>query len=182
MIPLKINGKKHLVPTISELSTRQYIDLVNKGDYNLIDYLAIALGMSPKLTAKLKIKNPAFLESQLYPTFPDYSKFKAKNFFVVNGRRYNLSQNFTLGQVFEIEENGKNLKDFEMMVFVLAVNADQDNYNKLLSEIYKKKACEVLPDAFFLLKNLRIGRYSKMIYTILRAWLILTNYLRKRRA
>lgn len=172
MILLKINNKKTKVPQVHELSAEKYIKLLQKGDFSIIDYLSIALDMSVDKASNIRIKNPSFLAMQLYGVFPDYSKRKPKKHIVLGEKRYKLDPDCTLGQRFIIEENGKNLKDFELMIFILAVFADQENYSELIEKIKKSPASEIMPEAFFLFKSLQIG--SKLGRKLLRALIYLT--------
>lgn len=160
MIILRINGQKKTIPRADELTVAQYVRLTAKPEFNLIDYLAAVDNLDAQNVSKYIIQNPQFLSNQLFAKFPDYSKTKAKRFIVIKGVFYKLDSDFTLGQRFIIEENGKNKKGFELMLFILAVCADVDNYESLLIEIDGMKAANVLPEAFFLLKILQTGKRS----------------------
>lgn len=153
MIPIKINGKQTNVPAIGEITTGQYIELIKIPNFNLIDYLAVVLGMSNKMVEDLRVKNPKFLASQLFPTVPDYSMASHRDFIVVKGVMYKLCKDFTLGQRFKIEENGKNKEGFDLIVYILAINSGAE-----IKDILQTHAKNILPEAFFLLQNLSHGR------------------------
>ena len=153
MITLKINNKDVKVPAITELSTEKFCKLHDLNDFTIIDYLSIVIGVDYKIAENFKIKNPAFLGGQLFGNIPDYESKKSKKFIVVEGRKYDLSPNFTLGQRFQIEEKGKGKKGMDLILFILAVNADQENHPALLEKIKQEPAALILPEAFFLLKN-----------------------------
>lgn len=160
MITLKINNKDVKVPKITELSTDKFCKLHDMNDFTIIDYLSVVLDEDYKIAENFKIKNPAFLGGQLFGSIPDYESKKPKKFIVVEGRKYDLNPDFTLGQRFQIEENGKGKAGMELILFILAVNADQGNHPALLEKIKQEPAALILPEAFFLLRNLSSGRSS----------------------
>ena len=164
MIPLIINNEIRLVPKITELNTEQFAELIKLDSFNLIDYLAIVLGLSHKVVEGVTVRNPLFLAQQLYPVIPDYSKHKPKKQITIDGKVYLLKKDFTLGQRFLIEENGKGLTGIDLYILILAVTADQENYPDLLPKIKQMPAAETLPDAFFLAKNLRVGKNYVLIF------------------
>jgi len=65
MIPLIINKESRLIPTISEMKTGNFIELIKLDNFNLIDYLAINLEMSRKVVESVTVKNPVFFGSTI---------------------------------------------------------------------------------------------------------------------
>lgn len=176
MITLKTNNIPYKIPTIHELDVATFAKLQGFGDFTIIDYLSIVLDIDFKTASDFRIKNPIFLSNQLYGDFPDYESQKPRKFITVKGKRYNLNPNFTLGQRFIIEENGKGKDGLELLLFMLAVNADQDNYSELLELINKEQASRIIPEAFFLLGNLSNGRsLEQMFLRVFKRWMKMLN-------
>jgi len=163
MIPLIINGKRVSVPQITELTVPQFCKLMEIGDFNLIDYIGVVLDMERKIVEGLTVKNPLLLANQLYGYIPDYSKVKSKF----------KKPDFTLGQRFLIEENGKAMNRPFLDVFIYETYTGIDTSNKLASEI--------MPDAFFLFKSLRIGSNLEPNYLArFLLWLAMPKFKNKR--
>jgi len=170
MIPLEINGITQEVPTIYELTTKQYVDLMKLPKFNLIDYITTVLELPKVDVEKCRVKNPLFLSSQLYPSIPDYSKVKAKKHI----RGVQINPDVTLGQRFLIEENGKGLKDFDLIVHALEVLTELN--------IKNMPASETLPEGFFLCRNLLRGNNKGLNFLKRILNMILIRKLKSRRA
>lgn len=167
MIPIKINGIKNEIPTFNELTVEQYIKyrkaIKRKKDFSIIDYLSIVLKTNYKAVYFSKIKKIQFL-SETLGQVKDYSKIKPKKEFIINKEIYKLESYSiqTVGQRFMIQENGKKFKDTEeFLCFVLAVCIIKEvNLNKIIELkdlILKEYYIDILPTAFFLLRNLMTG-------------------------
>ena len=183
MIPLKINGNQTNVPTISELSTGKFLKLLDMNEFNFIDYLSVVLDMSKKVASNLKIKNLPFLYDQLYGTIPDYELSRPQKRLVIDKKNYNLNDDFTIGQRITIEEVGRGKTENELIILILAVACDSENYEKLIPKILESPAKNVMPEAFFLLRNLSSGRsYARNFIRMLRIITTLIKNLKSKLA
>lgn len=170
MIPVKINGQTHKIPTFDELSIKHYIEykktLKKKKSFTIIDYLSIVLGQEYKLVYFSKINNVDGLMSVIGSS-RDYTKIKPGKQFIIAGDVYNLENYLieTVGQRFMIQENGKKFKqDEELLCFILAVSIIREvNLGKVLKfkdKIMDEAYIDILPTGFFLFRNL-INGYDK---------------------
>ena len=77
MIPFKINGQKHLIPTVwSDVTYHQYIKLITTPN-NLIDYIAVFVDIPRETLATAKLNNVERIALALsFLTIPP--KFEAK--------------------------------------------------------------------------------------------------------
>ena len=166
MLSLRINKQKRLVPTFREINVNHFLKLEKIGNFNLIDYLSVVLDMEKGDVSNITVTNHQLLSYKLLGNIKKYDKINPKKFIVVQGKRYNLNKNFTLGQRFIIEENGKGKSPMELILFILAVNADQKNYNHLLPKLQDELACHIMPEAFFLLKHFSTGKSYAMKFLI----------------
>lgn len=188
MIEIKINGEKKMIPTASELTAKQYIKVVQmhnelkeKNELNeisfLICYLATALDVSYKKAFFSKLSNYSLLKR--IGDISDYATLNpVKRMVFKNGDFYYMPDEIeTVGQRWVIEKNSSSLKTEEMLCLILAVALARDPMNSDSVNILKKKIMnepyqDVLPTAFFLLKNLLIGKSSgasffrKLMYSI----------------
>lgn len=165
MISIKINGEKKKIPTANELTVSQYSELVKAEKQNIISYLSIVLGVEYKTTFFSKINNIALLKR--IGKVEHYDKLKPKKKIVLSDSSFYYIPNEieTLGQRFMIEENSSKLEEEEYLCFVLAVGLSKDpmNYdsvNSLKEKLMNEPYVNILPTAFFLLKNLSNGKRS----------------------
>jgi hypothetical protein len=189
MITIKINGKKEKIPTANELTVRQYIKLVEKEEFNIINYLSACLEKEYKVVFNSKIKGFEYLGKRI-GEIEDYTKIKMDDYLILqNGEIHTVSilGISTIGERFMIEENARKLKAEEFLCFILAIciinEKDKMNYGKindmkeyLMEQPYKK----ILPVAFFLLQNLKLGNKKGMKFFNLLKLLIRTLVLRFR--
>jgi hypothetical protein len=158
MIYLQINCDKVPVPTIKEVTTASFLKLQELKSFNLIDYFSIVLGYSRKKSSDLVVKNPNFLAEQLYGDIPNYELSAPKKRIVINGTNYKLSDDFTIGERIVIEESGRKMSETDLLILILAVACDSEKYSELIPLILNSPAHLVLPEAFFLLRNLSHGK------------------------
>lgn len=164
MIKIKINGQNETIPTADELTVNQYIEFVKNKETNIIGYLSSVLGITYKESFYSKVSNSTYLKQRI-GSINDYTKMLPVNKIIFKDGDYRFLKDLdisTIGERWTIEENGKNLKDEELLCFVLAVLLTKDSMNlekvnemkeKLMNEPYKN----VLPTAFFLLRRFSIG-------------------------
>jgi hypothetical protein len=158
MIELHINKKEVKIPSARELTVKQYIAYFKKWEEKmhplkeLIIYLSVVLKISKNKTANFKTNNSMQLLKRI-GNIEDYTKIKPNEYLL----GYKLDAISTIGQKLMIEENGSSLKDEELMVFILAVAMVKipniDKVNEIKDKMMDMKYLDVLPSAFFLLKN-----------------------------
>jgi len=170
MIPLKIKTDKgatikKTIPSLDELTVEQFIKFENrnKAKNDLISYLSLILNISYKAAYNLKIPDSEVIKLGL-GKWVDYRKIKPPKKMIVDDEVYILSNCDieTLGQRIAIQENIKKYKNEEALVFILSValvkSPDLKKIVKLKEKLMQLPYREVLPAAFFLLKNLTNGR------------------------
>jgi hypothetical protein len=169
MINLKINGEKKTIPSIDELTVRQYSEFI-KTDMTLVNYLSVVLGIPYKDAFNIKLKGMKQLKKRI-GELKDYTKIPYRRKFLFRDRliwtrRIDIS---TVGQRFMVEEHGKKLENEELLCFILALGIAKNPMNseeldeikdKLMDSNYKT----ILPIAFFLGSRFLIGRSNAMNY------------------
>jgi len=159
-IPIKINGKKYVVPQLCDLSTKDFIEVAkiegivkDGGSFDTVKYIAWYL--------KLNIKKAFFatLPDKLHRElsyFPDIEKTKPPALDYIDTKK----AIYTVGQRFQVEES--SLKGYELTVFVLAVAQAESNNIDGVNELYhfymSKPAVYILPHAFFFSKIYANGK------------------------
>jgi hypothetical protein len=168
MITLTLNKEKKRIPTMDELTVKQFTELTKK-DINIVNYLSVTLGINYKDAFNTKLKGVDKLLKRL-GKLEDFTKL-TPNKIVVDDKLIDIKKIdvSTVGQRFMIEENARSLNNEELLCFILAIGVVDDPMNieeinelkeKLLNEPYKK----ILPNAFFLASRFLIGRKSVMNY------------------
>ena len=76
MIKVTINSKKVLLPTMRELTVKQYIEFV-RTDMSLVNYLSVCLKVKYKEAFNLKVKNINALNLRI-GQLKDYTKTISK--------------------------------------------------------------------------------------------------------
>lgn len=187
MIKIELNNKTHIIPSMDELTVNQFIEL-KKRDLNIISYLSVVCETTFKEVFNTKLKGYKALKKRL-GKLEDYTKLPYKKQLIIGDDVINTSEIglTTVGQRYMIEENGKKLKDEELLCFVLAVailndSSSEDNpvmkiglinekKNELMTQPYKN----ILPTAFFLANRFLIGKSSAMNYLKMSRQLINTR-------
>ena len=170
MIILTINGEKKKVPSLDQLTVSQYIKMSGKEDISFIDYLSIVFDISYKEAFNIKYKGLDKLINRI-GELEDYTKLPVNSQLVIEDEVYNIKdlEISTVGQRFMIEVSAKNLKNEELLCYILAVAILKDCMDsekikefkdKLLNLAYK----EILPAAFFLAKRFSIGKRNVLNY------------------
>jgi hypothetical protein len=172
MITLKIKylgSKKYetiKIPTCRELTVNQYIKVkksIKDGGLNLIDYLCCVLDKEYRQIYQSGIKRADIILESL-GMIEDYSKLKTPRSINLLGVNYNLDdiKIESHGQRFTIEETARKYQDEELLCFILSVaiinEPDIDLINQMKEKIMEASYIEILPAAFFLLKNFLNGR------------------------
>lgn len=168
MITLTLNKEKKQIPTMDELTVRQFTELTKK-DINIVNYLSVTLGVNYKDAFNTKVKGIDKLLKRL-GKLDDYTKLVPSKVVVddklIDIKKIEVS---AVGQRFMIEENARKLQNEELLCFILAIGIVDDPMNieeinelkeKLLNQPYKK----ILPNAFFLASRFLIGRSSVTNY------------------
>lgn len=176
MIHLTINKEKVSIPTMNELTVKQYIEL-SKKDINIVSYLSVVLGMTYRESFNCKTKGIDKLLKRL-GKLEDYTKITPEKKVIVNDELIDILEIevSTVGQRFMIEESSRNMGNEELLCFILAIGMINDpeaddnpamNFDKitelkdkLMDGPYKK----ILPNAFFLANRFLIGRNNAMNY------------------
>ena len=151
MIHIKIQDKSYRIKSISELTTKEFIELSKLPELNFVTYIAWQTGLNTDsaffavtsaAVEKAIGKIPDVTKLPL-PKWPDYKKLIE-----------------TVGQRHQIESC--KLEGYELVVFILAVSQARSNNS---DEVEKKRLeylnlpfAEVLPAGFFFLKILNGGR------------------------
>jgi len=148
MIPIKIDGKKYSIKAISQLTTKEFIELSKVPVLDMIKYITWQTGIESFFAEVSKTVEKAIgivpdISLLSKPKWPDYSKTIE-----------------TVGQRHQIEESG--LTGYELLVFVLAVSQARsnniDDVNKLRDTYLTMPFQKVLPAGFFFFKILQTGR------------------------
>jgi len=160
MIPIKINNKKYSIKSIQELTTKEFIELseidfssISTNDMFYIKYIEKQSGCSFEdvffTTIKESLKKHIGIP-------PDITKLPTP---IVDYIDYNKNIQ-TIGQRHQVEES--NLKNFELLVFILAVaqaqNPDISKVYELRDYYMNKPFVEILPAGFFFFKIYRNGK------------------------
>lgn len=153
MIPITIGKKKYDLKAIWELTTREFIELSKIKDIDIQKYIAWQLSLDADMVFFAKI-SPA-IEAAI-GVAPDITK-------LIPCAEFDLKKGIdTLGQRHQIEQCNK--KDFELLVFTLAVSQAQsmniDDVMKLYDEYMKKEFYKVLPTGFFFFNRSKRGSSS----------------------
>jgi hypothetical protein len=150
MIPIKIQGKPYKIKSISELTTKEFLELATISELDTVKYIAWQTGVDMKdaffavtsKTVELAIGQIPNIANLARPTWPDYTKTIQ-----------------TVGQRHQVEASG--LKGYALLVFILAVSQARsnniDDVNALRDSYLEKPFTEVLPAGFFFYKISRGG-------------------------
>ena len=170
MISLKINGEKKQIPAADELTVKQYSEFVKQDKQDIISYLSVTLGITYKQAFYSKLNNIGLLKR--IGTVKQYDLLKPKKKILLkDGTFYYIPEEITtIGQRFMIEENAAKLEEEEYLCFVLAVGLvndpmNLDSVNNLKEKLMNESYTEILPTAFFLLRNLSNGKNSVMNFS-----------------
>jgi len=157
MIELKINKEKKYIPTVRELTVKQYIAFMNSEKQDIINYLSVTLGVDYVAAWNLNINNYDVLFARI-GEIKDYSKLKPRKFIL----DYEVEEISTIGQRFMIEEQSKAFENEELMCFILAValikTPDIGRIIELKNKLMDEPFMEILPTAFFLQKRFVNGK------------------------
>jgi hypothetical protein len=153
MIPITINKKKYDLKAIWELTTREFIELSKIKDIDIQKYIAWQLSLDADLVFFAKI-SPA-IEAAI-GVAPDITT-------LIPCTEFDLKKGIdTLGQRHQIEQCNK--KDFELLVFTLAVSQAQsmniDDVTKLYDKYMGMEFYKILPTGFFFFNRSRHGKNS----------------------
>lgn len=151
MIPIKINKKKYKVKAISELTTREFIELSKIEDLNIIKYIAWQTG-SDLEKAFLATTSPTVQKA--IGAIPDITKLKKPNCF-----DYKMLID-TVGQRHQVESC--EYEGYELLVFCLAVSQARsnniDDVEKLYYSYLDLNFTQILPAGFFFFKSYKHGK------------------------
>lgn len=153
MIPIKINNKKYKIKPINDLTTREFIELINIEELDYTKYIAWQTGLK---------MDEAFFSVVSYTiekaigNVPDVGKLPRP-------KQFDYSRKIeTIGQRYQVEES--NAKGYDLIVFVLAVaqarSNNIDDVYKLRDKYMDQNFKEVLPAAIFFFNNLKNGKNS----------------------
>ena len=168
MIALKINGEKHEIPAISELTFKQFNDTVVKSKVTkLQEYLSIFTSMSVEELMSSKIKSVSI--TSLYHHIFNVSVKEEINrkyeSFTHNGNTFEMKEmsidlfgeHYLFSLIFNQYKN-KSLNVYELGLYALAISLSNTQEMQEIEEIYmdlqNKNWRDVLPHGFFLLKKL----------------------------
>lgn len=169
MISVIINGKNKKIPSMDELTVKQYAKYI-RTDMSLINYLSVCLNINYKKASNIKIKNLDLLGLRL-GEIKDYTKVSTPKKLIINDELFFIKniEISTVGQRFMIEENAKKLKDEELFCFILAIGIVKDpmnidEVNKMKNKLMKQSYINVLPLGFFLASRFLNGKKSVMSF------------------
>lgn len=153
MIPITINKKKYQVKPIAELTTAEFMEVVKIEGLTMVKYIAWSTGLKME-EAFFAITSNAV--NSAIGIIPDISKLPRPDCFDYS----NIIE--TVGQRHQIEAS--KLKDYELLVFVLAVSQAKsnniDDVYKLRDEYMNRPFMEILPAALFFFRILAHGKSS----------------------
>lgn len=172
MIPIKINGKKYQIKSISELTTSDFIELSKIEDLTFVKYIAFQTGLSLEEAFYCVTSNA--IEKGI-GIMPDVTVLK----FCKRFDKKKLIE--TVGQRHQLETCNKT--GLELLVYALAVAQAKSNNSDDVDHLYRlymqQPFHEVLPSGFFFFKKYRFGRQSVMSF--LKELPHLISMLRKRK-
>jgi hypothetical protein len=151
MIPVTIADKKYRIKSISELTTREFIELNKIEELTFIKYIAWQTSTDLEKAFFTRIDK---LTEQSIGVVPDIRTLK-------RSKRFDYKKTIqTVGQRHQVE--GCNLTNFELLVFCLAVSQAQsnniDDVIALRDAYMQQPFTEILPSGFFFFKNLEHGK------------------------
>lgn len=179
MIPLKItqdgHTTKYMIKSINELTTREFIKLSKIENPSIIDYLAISTGITYDKACEFKIEKPWLIQKAI-GEIPDIEKLP-----VPEWTNKNVIE--TIGQRYLIETNSEKFKNYDLIVFVMAVAMKRtmniDEIYKYMEYLYNRSFIEVIPAARFFFLNFKYGKSKGNIILNLIRKLIKILYLKR---
>jgi hypothetical protein len=171
-IPIKIGSKQYNIKPISELTTKEFIELSNIEGLDTVKY--IAWQTSTDLSKAFFAVTSKSVERAIGKV-PDITKLPRPK-----GFDYSKIID-TVGQRHQIENSGKT--GFPLLVFSLAVSQARSNNADMVAELetlyLSRPFTEILPAGFFFFRNYRHGKRN--VLNPLSLLRYLTNMLRIRR-
>lgn len=157
MIPITINGKKHLIKSANELTTKEFIDFMKTKNPDKIKLIGFQTGRKYDVIFKTKIsKNVLMMIGEI----PDIEKLKPPK--TILGYHINRFGIETVGQRFQLETSG--YKGYELLLFVVAValtnDPDLDKVNMMKERLLNEPFIQVMGAGNFFFRNLMNGRNS----------------------
>ena len=150
MIPIKIAGKKYIIKSINELTTKEFIDMNKLQVTDTVKYVAWQTNTSMDnsfFAVSSKILDKAI------GAVPDITKLPRPKMYDYNKKI------ITVGQRHQVEASG--LSGHKLLVFCLAVSQAQstniDHVNALYDEYMLKPFYEILPAGFFFFMTYKTG-------------------------
>lgn len=156
MIAIKINGKSYKIKEISELTTKEFIEVNRIEELDQLKYIAWTTKQEFQLIWKSKISESVI---KMIGTMPDVTALPIpREVLGKNIKSYEIS---TIGQRFMIETHTK-YKGFDLLVFICAVALTvSPNINEIescMERLYKLPFSVTLPAGHFFFHHLTSGR------------------------
>ena len=151
MIPIKINGKRHRIKPINQLTTEEFIEISKIENLDLIKYIS--------WSAKVKLNDAFFAVTsktieKAIGNIPNIEKIPLPKW------AKKIKHIESIGQRHQVESCG--LTGYELLIFTLAVSEARsnniDDVNKLYDHYLSMPFIEVLPAGFFFFNRYRNGR------------------------
>ena len=176
MLTIKVNGKKINVLSSYKITVKQYFQLVEKGEINVLDYISLFSDVDYKkaLNSPANNRKLAVIESYMYALKPFHSfTEKPSTFFVYNEKIYRAKdfKKNTLGVRLVFEQFAKEGKpNHECGLFILASmlanNYDMEESKEIYKELLNFPYVDVMPFAGFFLSSLQRGSRA-----VIRTWM-----------
>jgi hypothetical protein len=175
MIPIKIGKTAYRIKSISELNTREFLELTKLPAIDTVKYIAWQTGAD--LNSAFFAVTSSVVESAI-GTIPDITKLPRPK-----GFDYSKLID-TVGQRHQVENSGKT--GYELLVYCLAVaqarSNNSDQVAVLEADYLTRPFTDILPAGFFFFQNYKTGRKSGRRYLSWLPALIKTQNLRKLQA
>lgn len=177
MIEIKIDGKKHLIKRLSDLTFREFNDIIIKGEaYDLTKYLAYFcdLPIEKMLTSSIKCKSITSLYAQLFnveidkvitdekKTVEFRNEVRAMSDISVD--TYGKSYIYEMASITNTEGL---INRYELSMKGLAIGlskkGDASDFDEIYDELIHCNWMRVLPQAFFLTKHIGNSRIKRRL-------------------
>lgn len=184
MEKIKINGKAKYIPSISELTFRQFNDIIVKGNaLELKEYLSLFLDLPVEQIMKSTIicaSIPA-LHQKIYNLNIEEVLKDTKSTIEYNGEIYTMSEleidTFGKAYMFELmrlkQEEGK-INQYELCLYAMALSLSKhpkyDDVDEIFKSLYDHKWTSVISQSFFLAKRINKKRIQRLLLSTTCIW------------
>lgn len=177
---LKINGKEFPIFKISEMSFRQFNEIIVKNEVSDIPaYLSIITGMTVEEVMASQVKCSSFpaLHAYIFDVDINEAMKLTPNVIEVGGKDYltkDLSiSTFGKSYVLELKAQGKDnayVKSVYALAVALCEDSDANKISQIFYDLCEMNWLKVLPTAFFLQKRISKGKLKSKILLKMYIW------------